>query len=130
MSKLITVCLVIVGLINFVPVLAIISVQKLEEAYSISLISRDLIILMKHRALLFGILGGFILYSAFVPVHQRPAVIMAAISMIGYVVLMHFVGGYNESLYKVLIFDYIGLVFLALIVVLKYFVKANKQSQM
>lgn len=125
MTKLITVCLIIVGLINFVPVLALISVQKLEEAYSISLLSNDLIILMKHRALLFGILGGFILYSVFVPIHQGPAIIMAAISMIGYVVLMHQVGDYNGSLYKVLIIDYIGLAFLAIVVVIKYVVKVN-----
>ena len=125
MSKLITVCLVIVGLINFVPVLAIISVQQLEEAYSISLLSNDLIILMKHRALLFGILGGYILYSAFIRIHQGPAILMAAISMVGFVVILHYVGDYNESLNKVLIFDYVGLIFLALAVVLKYIVKVK-----
>lgn len=125
MSKLIAACLVIVGLINFVPVLALISIQKLEEVYSISLLSNDLIILMKHRALLFGILGGYILFSAFNRIHQGPAILMAAISMIGFVVIMHFVGDYNESLDKVLIFDYIGLVFLALVVVLKYIVKVK-----
>jgi hypothetical protein len=112
-------------LINFVPVLALISVPKLEEVYSISLLSNDLIILMKHRALLFGIIGGFIVYSAFVRIHQGPAIIMAAISMVGYVVLMHFVGGYNESLNKVLVFDYVGLIFLALAVALKYIVKVK-----
>ena len=125
MTKLITVCLAIVGLINFVPVLAVISVQKLEEAYSISFVSNDLIILMRHRALLFGVLGGFILYSAFVPAYQGPAMLMAAISMIGYAALMYSVGGYNDSLYKVLIIDYIGIVFLAVAVVIKYVIKIS-----
>jgi hypothetical protein len=119
------VCLSIVGLINFVPVLAVISVQKLEEAYSISLVSNDLIILMRHRALLFGVLGGFILYSAFVPAYQGPAMLMAAISMIGYAALMYSVGGYNDSLYKVLIIDYIGIVFLAVAVAAKYVIKIS-----
>jgi hypothetical protein len=125
MKKLITVCLVIVGLINFVPVLALISLQKLEEAYSISLLSNNLIILMKHRALLFGILGGYIIYSAFIRIHQGPAILMAAISMFGFVVILHYVGGYNKSLYKVLIFDYIGLLFLVIAIVLKYIIKDN-----
>lgn len=125
MTKLITACLVIVGLINFLPVLTLISVPKLEETYAISLLSNDLIILMKHRALLFGILGGFILYSAFVPIYQAPAMLMAAISMIGFVVLMYVVGDYNESLYKVLIFDYVGLIALAIAVVIKYILKDN-----
>ena len=70
MPKLITVCLAIVGLINFLPLLAVISVQKLEEAYSISLVSNDLIILMAHRALLVGLLDDSILYSAFFLAYQ------------------------------------------------------------
>ena len=105
--------------------LAAISAQKLEAAYSISLVSNDLIILMRHRALLFGVIGGFILYSAFVPVYQGPAMLMAAISMIGFVALMYGVGGYNDSLHKVLIIDYIGIVFLAVAVAIKYLVKIS-----
>jgi hypothetical protein len=55
----------IVGVINFLPVIGIISASKLSQAYSIELASNDLIILMRHRALLFGIVGGFIFYSIF-----------------------------------------------------------------
>lgn len=120
MSKLISLCLVIVGFINFVPVLAIVSAQKLEAAYSISLTSNDLIILMRHRALLFGVLGGFILYSVYQPIYQGPAILMAGASMLGYVVLMHSVGGYNASMHKVLLIDYVGLGFLAVATTAKY----------
>jgi len=120
MSKLITLCLIIVGLINFIPVVGILSAHKLEGAYNIALSSNDLIILMRHRALLFGVLGGFILYSAFVPSYQGAAMIMAGISMVGFAVLLHSVGGFNASLNKVLIADYIGIVFLAIAAFLKF----------
>ena len=120
MTKAIMVCLVIVGLINFVPVMGAFSTQKLENSYSISLVSNDLIILMKHRALLFGILGGFILYSAFFPSFQTVAMIMAGVSMVGFALLVYSVGGYNASIFKVLIADIIGIVFLAIAAVLKY----------
>lgn len=120
MPKVITLCLIIVGLINFVPVVGVLSAQKLQSAYDVALSSNELIILMRHRALLFGILGGFILFSAFVPSYQSAAMIMAGISMVGFAVLVHSVGGFNTAINKVLIFDYVGIVFLAIATFLKY----------
>jgi len=120
MSKGITLCLIIVGLINFVPVAGVLSAQKLEGAYNVALSSSDLIILMRHRALLFGVLGGFILFSAFVPSYQSAAMIMAGISMVGFAVLVNSVDGFNASINKVLIVDYAGILFLAIAVFLKY----------
>jgi hypothetical protein len=70
MGKATTFCLVVVGLINFVPVIGVVSAQKLESTYSITLAGNDLKILVRLRALFFGILGAFILYSAFNPIYQ------------------------------------------------------------
>jgi hypothetical protein len=116
-------CLIIVGIINFVPVVGAISTNNLENAYSISLASNDLIILMRHRALLFGVLGSFILYSVFVKPFQGAAMLMAAVSMLGYVALVYLVGGYNASILNVLFIDVIGLAVLFVGIVLKYFGK-------
>lgn len=120
MSKGITICLVIVGLINFVPVAGLLGAQKIESAYSVVLSSNDLIILMRHRALLFGILGGFILYSAFISSYQSAAMIMAAVSMVGFAALVYSMGGYNGAINKVLTIDIIGIVFLVIAAALKY----------
>jgi hypothetical protein len=98
MGKAITVCLVVVGLINFAPVLGVISVQKLESAYSVALAGNDLAILMRHRALLFGSLGTFILYAAFNPSYQPAAMIMGGASMVGFALLVPGVAGYNVML--------------------------------
>jgi len=125
LTKTITVCLIIVGLINCAPVLGVLSAQNLENAYSISLASNDLIILMRHRALLFGVLGGFILYSVFFPSYQGAAMIMAMVSMVSFIALVYLVGGYNDSIYKVLVVDIIGIVFLAIAALLKYVVKVS-----
>lgn len=120
MAKAITFCLVVVGLVNFAPLLGVVSAQKLESAYGITLNSNDLIILMRHRALMFGLLGGFVLVSAFFAVYQIPAMIMAAVSMVGYAILVHSVGDYNPSIHKVLVIDYVGIVFLVVAAILKY----------
>lgn len=125
MGKTITFCLVVVGLINFAPVMGVISAQKLESAYSVALAGNDLAILMRHRALLFGILGAFILYSAFNPFYQPAAMIMGGASMVGFALLVLGVGGYNEAVGKVLFIDAVGILFLVAAVVFKYVVKVN-----
>ena len=123
MTKVVMACLIIVGLINFIPVIGVLSSQRLEGAYSITLLSNDLIILMRHRALLFGVLGGFVLYSAFVKSYQGAAMLMAGISMIGFALLVFFVGEYNESIFNVLIADLVGVTILLIAVILKYVIK-------
>jgi hypothetical protein len=125
MEKVITLCLVVVGLINFAPVTGVISAQKLESTYSVTLAGNDLPILMRHRALLFGILGAFILYSAFNPFYQPAAMIMGGASMVGFALLVLGVGGYNEAVGKVFFIDILGILFLLVAVVLKYVVKAS-----
>jgi hypothetical protein len=120
MNKVFLVLLLIVGLINFLPVVGVLSAAKLSQAYSIDLASNDLIILMRHRALLFGLVGGFVFYSLFMPQFQPAAMLIAAISMIGYLVIMWMVGDYNDSIFKVAIVDMVGIVALGLAVLLKY----------
>ncbi|MGH1470701.1 MAG: hypothetical protein ACRBCS_05870 [Cellvibrionaceae bacterium] len=125
MNKAVTICLIIVGIINFIPVVGVLSARNLESAYSISLVGNDLIILMRHRALLFGVIGGFILYSAFYQPYQSAAMLIAAFSMVGYVVLVMLVGDYNVSIFKVLIADIVGLGVLLLGAVFKYCFKSS-----
>jgi hypothetical protein len=123
MGKLITFCLVVVGLINFAPVIAVISAQKLESAYSVAIAGNDLAILMRHRALLFGILGAFIFYAAFNPFYQPLAMLMGGVSMVGFALLVLTTGDYNEAVGKVLLIDIIGIMFLLAAVVLRYLVE-------
>ena len=120
MTKIISLCLVIVGLINFLPVVGLLGASRLESTYNISLVSIDLITLMRHRALLFGLLGGFILYAAFVRKYQTVAMVMAGISMVGFVGLAHIADSNNPAIMKVLIADYVGIFFLSITVFLKY----------
>jgi hypothetical protein len=113
------VLLFLVGAINFLPVLGVLSGARIAQTYSVAVAGNDLEILLRHRALLFGVIGGFVFYSLFVPVMQWPAMVMAGISMVGFLVLMWQVGGYNESLTKVMWVDVVGIVLLFAAVLLK-----------
>ena len=119
MSKVLFALLVIVGLINFLPVIGVVSAVRLEDAYGIELLSNDLIILMRHRALLFGILGAFIIYSAFNYFYRNAAMLMAAASMVGFIVLAYLTGGFNVNIHKIVIADYIGVALLFIAFVIK-----------
>ena len=125
MAKLVTICLVVVGLINLVPVLGVVSAQKIESVYAVSLTGPDLAILMRHRALLFGILGAFTLYAAFTPIYQSAAMLMTGVSMIAFALLVISTKDYNAAIGKVLTVDLIGIVFLLIAALLKYLFKTN-----
>lgn len=119
-NKILTLSLLIVGIINFLPIVGIFGIKSLESAYQIKLSSSDLLILMQHRAVLFGLLGGFIIFSCFNAHYQAAAMLMAAISMIAYAALVHINGTENQAILKVLYLDYIGLFFLAVATISKY----------
>ena len=120
MNLTISILLITVGLINFLPVIGIISAGKLSAAYAVELIGNDIVILMRHRALLFGLIGGFMLYSVWKPSYQSVAMVMAAISMLGFLFFVAAADHYNASITKIAIIDLIGLAGLAIAAGLKY----------
>ena len=120
MSITISILLLIVGVINFLPVIGVLSADKLSGAYSIELIGNDIIILMRHRALLFGLIGGFLLFSVFKPSYQIAAMVMAAISMLGFLYFVWAAGDYNALISRIAIIDLVGVACIAIASVLKY----------
>jgi hypothetical protein len=96
LDHVISAILVIVGIINFVPVAGVMSSAALAKAYGIDAPTGDVLVLLRHRAVLLGIVGGFICISAFLSHLQVAAVGMAYVSMLTYVQLAW--GAGNELL--------------------------------
>jgi hypothetical protein len=65
---------------------------------------------MRHRAVLFGVVGSFLIYSAFRPHLQGLALLAAFFCLISFVWLIFSVGGYNARLRKVLAVDLVAIV--------------------
>lgn len=114
----ITVLFLIVGLINFIPVIGVISADQLTRLYGITLSDNNLIILLQHRALLFGIVGAFIIYAAFNPAVQPFAFVAGFISMLGFILIAWKTGGYNQELAKIITMDIIALVLLLIALII------------
>lgn len=81
---------------------------------------------MRHRAVLFGLLGLFLVYAAFQPSLQPLAIIAGLVSVVSFIAIAWSVGGYNDSVRKVVIADIIAIV--ALIVAGAIHVVSRNQS--
>ena len=119
MKKFATAALLIAGAINLYPVVGVVSIDQLEKLYGVSLNNGDLVILMRHRAILFGLLGTFLIYSAFRSSVQTMACIAGLISMISFVALAYASGQFGESLNKAIVADAIGSLLLVAVLVVR-----------
>lgn len=106
--------LIIVGVIHLIPLSGALSVGRLNSLYGISITDPDLSILMRHRAVLFGLLGLFCVYAAVKPPLQFIALTAGAVSVGSFLYLAFATGGYNEELRRVFITDLVAAVFLAI----------------
>jgi len=120
MNRIITALLILVGLINFFPVLGVLSAEVIANAYNIPAPEGDLLILMRHRALLFGVVGSIILVSAFRQQLQPTAMVAAFVSMVGFIALTLSSGEYNEKIYNVILIDVVGTVLLVVAAILRF----------
>ncbi len=94
------------------------SSDRLAALYGLDFSESNIAILMRHRAVLFGLAGGFILYAAFVPAQQPLAFIAAFISMASFIVLAWSEGSYNLAIRKVMLVDIAAMIELLMAIVL------------
>jgi hypothetical protein len=64
--------LIVVAVIHLLPVSGVISGERLSTLYGLSFDEANIEILMRHMAVLYGIPGVFILYSAFRLIYYLP----------------------------------------------------------
>ncbi len=118
-GKLITAMLMVAGIIHLLPVNGVRGREQLSAMYGVPVSGPDLEILMRHRAVLFGLLGVFLLIAAFKPGLQVTGISVGAISVITFIGLAWSVGGYNTAIQRVVIADLIALGCLGVAAVLK-----------
>jgi hypothetical protein len=105
--------LVLLGLIHLAPLVGVLGVDRLEALYGIDLIGPDPELLLRHRAVLFGILGGYMLWAVWRPAHRAAAFAFAFVNIVSFLALSWRIGDVNAALGKVAIIDALGLAILA-----------------
>lgn len=104
--------LVLVGMINLIPAVGVLAPERLRTLYGIAPEAPELLLLLRHRALLFALLGSFVVLAAFRPQLQPLAFIAALVSM-GSFLLLAAGGSPGEAIARIVRADLLGLAPLA-----------------
>lgn len=111
---LVTALFLIVGLINFAPLMGVMGAERLMALYAVDIETPDMLLLMRHRAVLFGIVGGVTLVAAFRHSLRPIAATMAMVSLVSFVMLHAIAGDVNTNLDRVMQIDIAAIIMLTL----------------
>jgi len=113
MELIFRICLFITGIINLLPSILAFIPNKIGSSYGIEVLNSNYELLLRHRAILFGIIGGIMIYSAITKKNYSIAVLIGLISMVSFIVLYKLVNGeVNPELSNVMKIDIIGVIIL------------------
>ncbi|MFE3599114.1 hypothetical protein ACFXP3_32135 [Streptomyces sp. NPDC059096] len=120
-DRLITALFVVVGAINLVPGFVAVAPSQISTAYGVSVAgadSADLTMLLRHRAVLLGLVGAGLLCAAFIRSLRVPALSAGAISMGTFLLLAYTTSGLNDENMRVARIDIAAFALLVLAAVL------------
>lgn len=110
MRHLVSAMLVVVGVIHLLPLSGVLGSERLAALYGLSFNEPSLAILMRHRAVLFGLLGLFLCFAAFRPAWQTIAFVAGFVSVVSFLGLARSIGGYNALVARVIMADIVAMV--------------------
>jgi hypothetical protein len=104
--------LLITGFIHLLPVLGVLGSDKLFKLYGVQLHDQNVILLLRHRAILFFILGSLFIFSVFKMELRFISYIMAFLSMGSFIML--YLSGVDINIFqkRVFIIDLITMILL------------------
>jgi hypothetical protein len=114
LHRVIPTMLIVVGIIHLLPLSGVLGSERLAALYGLNFDEPNPALLMRHRAVLFGLLGAFLLFAAFKPALQTLALVGAAASVLSFLALAsssH--GAVNAQVQRVVVADIVALVCLA-----------------
>lgn len=109
-ERIITVLMLVVAAIHLLPVTGVLGGERLSSLYDVNIADQNLELLLRHRAVLFGLLGVFLAYAAFTPALQPIAFVAAFVSVISFLILASSVDHLNVAVRKVVTADIIATV--------------------
>lgn len=110
MHHLIAASLLVAAIIHLLPLAGVLGAGRLSALYGIAIQEPNLVLLMRHRAVLFGLLGVFLAIAAFRPAWRDMAFVAGFVSVVSFLALAWFGADYNASVGRVVIADVVALV--------------------
>ena len=111
MKWIVPAMLVLVALIHLPPLLGVLGAARMEVAYGVQIADPNLAVLMRHRAVLFGLIGGLMLAAVFLPSLRLAALLVSLLSAGSFVLLAWSSAGLNANLGRVAMVDVAAVLF-------------------
>lgn len=106
MELIYRITLFVAGLINLLPSMLAFLPYKISKSYGIEIPNANYELLLRHRAILFGIIGGLMIFSSIVKKYYEIATIAGLISMTSFILLYFLIDrGISSELKKVMVID-------------------------
>lgn len=112
MNTLTVICLALSALIHLLPLGGVLGARQLSKLYGMDFRDTNLTLLMRHRSVLFGLIGGILLYSCFVTEARPLAITAGLVSVVSFLMLARLQCQYSKAIRKIVIADYVALVLL------------------
>lgn len=102
--------LLVAGVIHLVPLVGVRSAQRLEALYGVDVATPELSLLLRHRAVLFGLVGAALCGAIVLPALRWPAMGGGLVSMVAFLGLcVHEGVGRTGKLRKVVVADVVSI---------------------
>ena len=105
MENLYRLILLITGLVHILPFSFLFFTEQLQKSYGVDISDANLQLLLRHRAIFFGLIGVGMILSAIKKSFYGWASAIGLISMVSFVLLFYQIGGINQQLRSVMLID-------------------------
>jgi hypothetical protein len=109
MKILVSTILFLVSIIHLLPVVGVLGSDSLSRLYGVSIQDSNTEILLRHRAVLFAIIGIFLLLSVFKREFQPLAIAIGLISVVSFLLLTWSSNGLTSEISRVVMIDWAAL---------------------
>ncbi|EFQ82155.1 hypothetical protein HMPREF0063_12679 [Aeromicrobium marinum DSM 15272] len=110
MEVVIGVLLVVAAVIHALPVIGVVSSERVAALYAITVDGTDLAVLLRHRAVLFGVLAGLLVAAVLDPDLRGPVAVAVLVSDLAFAALAIGAREIGRSLRRVLVADIVSII--------------------
>ncbi len=134
MRALVSLMLLVVAVIHLLPLSGVLGPAQLTALYGTSFDDPAIVLLMQHRAVLFGLVGVLLVAAAFRPALQTLAFAAGAASVVSFLVLARSAhpaiaaGPANEAIARIVLADQIALVCLAVGITARLYLRSRGEG--
>lgn len=120
MRLVLPLCLLLVALIHVAPLAGVLGARQLASLYGVQVSDPNLEVLLRHRAVLFGILAALLVAATVVEPLRTAAIVAGGVSVLSFLGVAFLVGEHNAAIRRVVVADVLALVPLTVAAVLHW----------